>query len=159
MNLTRIAELRVADSISLAERLALLDIAEEALSLREQLAFVERFADAPDMKTGKTTRDELREQLAGAHEAIDALEILVAAVQDERDDLKAQLAGANALGMIRIQELQTELATARASAGAPQPVVSEEAVKAARLWLDNGETTDDDISSFANEFLRLAGKE
>lgn len=30
-------------------------------AMREEIAFLERFADAPDMKTGKTTRDEQRE--------------------------------------------------------------------------------------------------
>ena len=32
--------------------------------MREEIAFLERFADAPDMKTGNTTRDELRETIA-----------------------------------------------------------------------------------------------
>jgi len=40
--------------------------AREANALREQVAFLERFADPPDMKTGKTTRDALRERLAAA---------------------------------------------------------------------------------------------
>lgn len=42
------------------------DQANEIAELRKQLTFVEAFADPPDTNTGKTTRDELRNQLEQA---------------------------------------------------------------------------------------------
>lgn len=42
-------------------------------ALREQIAFLEHFADAPDMKTGKNTRDILRSQNAELVEALNEL--------------------------------------------------------------------------------------
>lgn len=53
-------------------------------ALREQIAFLEHFADAPDMKTGKNTRDILRSQNA---ELVEALSII--AGEPRQDDTYA----------------------------------------------------------------------
>src|SRR5258706_13704320 len=46
------------------------EFGNEVIRLRERIAFIERFADAPDIKTGKTTRDHLRERVAALTDAL-----------------------------------------------------------------------------------------